>query len=809
MIAFASWYILITLFGLAALPLAYTWLRHLPDRGWGVTRPLGWLLAGYLVWLLGALGGFAQVNAGTGLSALLIVSVVSLAVLQRWGGGVSAFVDWVRERRRLIAAEELLFFVAFLAWAYYRAHDNTIAATEKPMEFAFLNSIVRGGEIPPADPWLSGFAISYYYFGYLLVGLLTEMSGVATSVAFNLAVALLFALTATGGFSVAYNLVAALWPDEYESAWTYAGGFLGTIMLVVISNVEGVFEILHANGIGSPALYEWLDIKNLAGAPQSATWYPTDTWWWWRASRVIHDRVPITGADQEVIDEFPFFSFLLGDMHPHVLALPFALLALAVAFNLLRSAWVVADAGTNAEPAHWRSILVPFDGWQLGAGWGALSLFLSVLVVGSLGFLNSWDFPTYGFVLMASWVLGMLVVARAREWQVRDWLWDHIQALLVIPTLGIVLFLPFYLGFRSQAEGIGIVWANKTAPQQYFVFFGIFIWVLLGVLGAMLPAIWRTKITPWRVLVTAALAVPLAIGLFFGFGTVVITSILVALSAFALEACLSPRTDVVAERRAGRHPVIAGGSVDTVPVRQNVAPLMFALLLFCVSVLLTLGTEFFFIRDSFGTRMNTIFKLYYQAWIMMSMAAAFGAVWLVRRLPRLPRAVWGTGFVILLAVSLLYPVAATWTKAGRFAGEATLDGMAWFRNSPDFVAIQWLNENVEGQPVVLEATGGSYSEYARISMATGLPTVLGWDFHEQQWRGSYEEPGRRKPLIERMYTSTDPTEAKELLDQFDVRYVVIAPLERNTYNLTDEQIAKFREFMTPVVEQGNVIVFAR
>lgn len=807
MISFASWYIIITLFGLAAVPLAYTWLRHLPDRGWGVGRPLGWLLAGYLVWLLGALGGFARVNAGTGLSALLIVAVFSLAVLQRWGGGIAELAAWVRKRRRLILVEELVFLIAFLAWTYYRAHDNTIAATEKPMEFAFLNSIVRGGDIPPADPWLSGFAISYYYFGYLLLGLLTTMSGVATSVAFNLAVALFFGLTAAGGFSLAYNLVASLWPDERRPAWAYAGGFLGAIMLAGISNLEGLFEILHANGIGSPALYEWLDIKNLAGAPQSNTWYPTDTWWWWRASRVIHDRVPVTGADQEVIDEFPFFSFLLGDMHPHVLALPFVLLALAVAFNLLRSAWSVAE--TETEPAHWHSILVPFDGWHLGAGWGVLSLLLSVLVVGSLGFLNSWDFPTYGFVLMVSWVVGMLVVARARGWQVRDWLWDHIQALLIVPTLGIILFLPFYIGFRSQAQGIGVVWANKTAVQQYLIFFGIFVWVLLGMLGTMLPAIWRTKITPWRIAVTAALGVPLGVGLFFGFGTVVVTSVLVALTAFALEACLSPRINVVAERRAGRHPIIAGGSVDTVPVQKNVAPLLFALLLFAVSVLLTLGTEFFFIRDSFGTRMNTIFKLYYQAWIMMSVAAAFGVIWLLRRLPALQRAVWGVGFATLLALSLLYPVAATWTKSGQFAGDATLDGMAWFKNSPDYAVIQWLNENVDGQPVVLEATGGSYSEYARISMATGLPTVLGWDFHEQQWRGSYEEPGRRKPLIERMYTATDPVEAKQLLDQFNVRYVVVAPLERRTYNMTDQQIAKFREFMTPVLEQGDVILFAR
>lgn len=810
MFAFVSWYIIITVFGLAAAPLAFTWLRHLADRGWGLSRALGWLLAGYAAWLLGALG-FLRLSAGVGLATIVLLGGISLFVLQRWGEGVAGWRQWLRERRRLIATEELLFLIAFAAWTYYRAHDNGIYGTEKPMEFAFLNSIVRGGEIPPADPWLSGFAISYYYFGYLLMGLLTVTSGVASAVAFNLGIALLFALTVLGSFSLGYNLVRAMDVTPDSHLWTpraLAGGLLSVIFLTIVSNLEGLFEILHANGIGSEALYRWLDIKNLATAPQSPTWYPTDTWWWWRASRVIHDRVPLTGADQEVIDEFPFFSFLLGDMHPHVLALPFVLLALAVAFHYLCAAWTVAH-DDDVAPVRWRGMLLPADGWALGAGWSAISLFLSILVVGGLGFLNSWDFPTYGFILMASWTLGTLIVWRARRWVWRDWLWEHAGALVLVPLLGLLLYLPFYLGFRSQARGIGIVWTNKTALQQYLIFFGLFIWVLIALLLALLPAIWRTRLSAWRIFVTIVLAVPLVIGVLFGFGTVVLSSVLVALSAFALEACLSPRTGLVPTRHAGQQPAIAGGSTDAAVLPPRAAPLVFALLLFCVAVLLTLGTEFFFIRDIFGTRMNTIFKLYYQAWITMSLAAVVGTIWLLRRLSLIPRVIWGAGLALLLGTSLLYPVAATWTKAGRFAGDATLNGMAWFADTPDYAAIRWLNEHVDGQPVVLEATGGSYSEYGRISMATGLPTVLGWDFHEQQWRGSYEEPGRRKPLIERMYTTTDVQEAKQLLDEFGVRYVIVGDLERRTYTLTEGQVDKFRAFMSPVFEGERVLIFGR
>lgn len=250
--------------------------------------------------------------------------------------------------------------------------------------------------------------------------------------------------------------------------------------------------------------------------------------------------------------------------------------------------------------------------------------------------------------------------------------------------------------------------------------------------------------------------------------------------------------------------------------------LLFALILFAVAALLTLGTEFVFIEDTFGSRMNTIFKLYYQAWTLYAVAAAFGAVYLWRRLAPAFRAVWVAPFALLVVGSLLYPAGATLSKANSFRGPASLDGLAWFAAiwPDDYAAIQWLRSNVAGQPVILEAAGGSYSQAGRVSMATGFPTVLGWDFHEQQWRGSYDEAGRRRPDIETIYRTTNPEEARALLDKYGIRYVYIGQVERCqgaffandqpcTTGLTPPQIDKFRQFMTPVFEQGQVIIFGR
>ena len=115
---------------------------------------------------------------------------------------------------------------------------------------------------------------------------------------------------------------------------------------VSLGNLEGLVELAYHRSLVPLQWLQWLDIKQLTDNPPSGN-LTGGFWWWWHASRVIHDK-DLLGNSIEVIDEFPFFSFLLGDMHPHVLALPFAILAVALALNLLlgaRSWRVEAEEG--------------------------------------------------------------------------------------------------------------------------------------------------------------------------------------------------------------------------------------------------------------------------------------------------------------------------------------------------------------------------------------------------------------------------------------------------------------------------------
>jgi YYY domain-containing protein len=241
----------------------------------------------------------------------------------------------------------------------------------------------------------------------------------------------------------------------------------------------------------------------------------------------------------------------------------------------------------------------------------------------------------------------------------------------------------------------------------------------------------------------------------------------------------------------------------------------FVLLLFATGALLTLGVEYVYLRDNFGTRMNTVFKFYFQAWVMWGVAAACALAGFVRKLrPRGSGHRGGVGVVavaaLLVAAGLVYLVLAIPARADEYGGPATLDGAAYLAETEpgDTAAVAWLNENVSGAPVILEAPGDGYRAYVyegRVSAHTGLPTLLGWAGHEHQWRGSYDEQARREPDIETLYTSVDIGEVSTLLDKYDVSYVYVGPLERARYPAAG--LAKFAALMDVVYDAGGVTIY--
>ena len=776
MVAVLRWWLALTSLGVVAHPLVLRLCRRLPDRGLTLARPLGLLAVSYGTWLLVTLG-LLENRLSSILLVTLLVAVGSALVWRRDGHEIIA---WLRERWRLALGLELVFLVALALFAWFRAYNPEIAATEKPMEFAFLNGILRSRSFPPADPWLAGYGISYYYLGYVMMALLTRLSGVAPGVGFNLMGATLFALTVSGAFGLGYDLMAARsrrdGSAEDNSRAVITAGGLTAVMVAIMGNLEGVFELIRARGWGSEALWRWLDVKNLGATAVSRFWYPDDMWWWWRASRIIHDRDAL-GNSLEVISEFPAFSFLLGDNHPHVLALPFVLVALALALNLL----------LDERPG--RALGLPWPG-------GLSHLVAYGLAVGALGFLNTWDYPLYLGMVVAAYLLRRPSDDAPLRWARVG---DAVRAGVSLAVLGVALYLPFYLGLRSQAGGIGRVVGIKTRLHQHLLMFGTQVVWLAPALGAL---VWRT----WRGRSARGMGALEWLGIlglvagtgacaFLGWWTAWLGALLVGAAIWCLAIWWRD-----------------GSAEDRVDASSRLSLAMVAL-----AGALVVFCEFLFLRDVFGTRMNTVFKFYYQVWVLLSVAGVHLAVRAMRDgrakggVARGATRAWAGLAVVAMAAGLSYTVAAVPAKAGGFASPPTLDGTAYLRQtSPDeYDAIAWLRENAREDDVMVEAPGGSYSEFNRLSAWTGIPTLLGWTGHELQWRGSYDIPGQREPDIATIYQGTSISETQALLAAYGVDLVVVGPRERARYGVGGATVQKLDALFDRVYENPSYIIFGR
>jgi YYY domain-containing protein len=873
---------------LAALPLAGRLYHPLVDGGAAFARPLGMVVIGYAVWLLSSFGVLA-VTGPTALAALLALAGFA------WIGDAGRRQETLarlRGRNRLLWASELVWLLGFLGMAAYRAYNPEIVNTEKPMDFLFLNTIARGERLPPEDPWLAGYPVSYYYFGYYLFALLGKLGAVPTNFGFNLALATLFWMLLSGAFSLGANLVALGSASRREGVrgkgerevgspppdalpltgaservgtasprvspspgrgggWgerslsfspSLVGGAFAALFVGLASNLEGVLEALKRLELLTPGLLQLFAVHDLRLEPE-----PVTAWWWWRASRVISDIDPVSGGRGETINEFPFFSYLLGDLHPHVMAAPFFLAVAALGLVLL----------AQREP--------------IDLGWARrrpLEAALGALLVGALGFLNAWDFPT-----------GVLLLSAARlVWGVRHGEpspWPRAIGFGVALLLaGLVLYLPFYAGLRSQAIGLGIV-AIRTRPAQFLLFWGLFLFVVGSTAVVALlrrragigpgtetnrqgrqgrqdaedardtpdarrqtPDARRRRQQPFP----AEIAVPVVTGVVaFLVATAVGAAVLgglVLLLALLLAVVLAPPAGPP-EARAGRPPdsVRTHGNPPQSSVLAETAPegtpgWDWALTMAGVGLLLLAICEVAFVSDVFGSRLNTVFKLYYQAWPLLACASAYGLYYVVSALGGRPttddrrptaddpsfvlrpssfvRPMWLALFAALLVGSLCYTVMAPYAKTERFAKAPTLDGMRWLGTAhpSDAAALTWLRGAVPGMPVTLEAKGRAYDYPGRVAAYTGLPTLVGWVNHELQWRGNLPVYGQRESEVDAIYRQTDAAALTSLLNRYGIRYVYYGEVERQAYgDLDDGRRQRFADALGVAYNQGGVTIF--
>jgi YYY domain-containing protein len=785
------WYLSVLLLGWFVYPLLRLAFPGLPDRGYPLARIAGLLILSYLVWLAGSFRiPFTRLTISVVIGLLAVVGG-ALAFLQRDELNLE-----LRQRRKYFLAVEGLFLAFFLFDLLIRYGNpdlwHPFMGGEKPMDFSYFNAVLKSTTFPPYDPWFAGGYLNYYYYGFVLVGVLVKWLGIVPAFAYNLILPTIFSLIAMGAFSLAWNLYSSFWlqrkaapaatgmeegrvepPPEGQPVSAYWAGLAGALGMAVLGNLGTVrmifqgYEKLAAPGGaiengGLLARWVWAIrgfFLTLAGHPLP---YRLNEWYW-NPSRAIP-----APNEVEPITEFPFFTVLYADPHAHLFALPLTLLALSFALAVFLG------------HARWRNIL--------GAGLGFL---VGGLAIGVLRPTNTWDFPTYlalGVVAVGASIL--LSFPGESRLGGLPWLRDlpEPSRRLVAAAGGVLLLVVLaFVFFQPYAEWYGLgytkvdLWKGTHTPiSAYLTHWGLFLFVIVSWMAwetrqwmAQTPLSSLRKLQRYQFLIEVAGGLLLLILLGLLLLGARIAWLALPLAAWAGVLLLRP------------------GLPDAK---------RFILFLVGTGLTLTLMVEVIVLRGDIA-RMNTVFKFYLQVWTLFAVSAAAALGWLLSALSGwLPgwRRPWQAVLVLLVVGTALYPLMGAMAKVkDRMAPQAphTLDGMLYMKYATydwqgqmnldqDYNAIRWMQENVPGSPVIVEANlRDLYRWGSRYTIYTGLPGVVGWEWHEQQQRALIPSNwiSDRINEIDTFYTTTDLNQAQEFLRKYDVQYIVVGQLERNHY----------------------------
>ncbi len=767
------WYLAIGLLGFAAYPLTRFFLPGLSDKGYPLARLIGLLLLAYFAWIVASLGGEY--------SRMVIAAGYGLIVL---AGAVTAWIkrDEIRaeiqSKGRYYLLIEALFLALFLIDLFIRIGNPDLwhpsKGGERPMDFSYLNAVIKSTTFPPYDPWYAGGYINYYYWGFVLVGTPIKLLGIVPSIAYNFVLPTLFAMLGIGGFSVAWNLIAAVSPrDSDRSEFTSQKSFnlqlisgiaasAGLVLLGNLGTIRAVFRALQKLAVkyemvdGTSAyIYErwiWAGqglLKLFKGEPLPLGMGE----WYWQPSRVI----PAPG-EVEPITEFPLFTFLYSDLHAHMIALPLAVLAVA---------WVLSTlCARNLTRSNWLATLA-FGG----------------LVIGALRPTNTWDFPTY---LALAAIVTIYAVFRYVDVgdKPRFGLSPFIQriALALAAAAALTLFsLAFFQPF-ARWYGLGYSqveqWkGTKTPIWSYWTHWGLFLFVIISWMTwetrqwmAQTPVSALAKLKPYEFLIELAFAglAAAVLALTFMFD-VSIAWFALPLAFWALLLLLRP---------------------DQPDAKRLV------LFMIGTGLTLTLVVEVIVLVGDIS-RMNTVFKFYLQVWVLFAMSAAAGLGWILSEIDQWKdgwRNFWEVTGSLFLVGALAFTVTATMDKIrDRMTPDAvplTLDSMEYMKYatywdqqpmtlSQDYNAIRWLQENVQGSPVIVEASIPEYRWGTRMTIYTGLPGVLGWNWHQRQQRALLPNEWifQRSDEIKNFYITTDEQAARDFLKKYSVKYIILGQNE--------------------------------
>ena len=808
-----SWWFTILVLGISCMPLTMLVFRRFDDRGWLISKSIGIMLVGWIMFVLSSahLMKFMQ-----SMCIVLIILVLGLNVVLFIFGKQKEILKGADFK--LIIIEEAAFLALFLLWVYIIGFKPEAYGTEKFMDYAFITSMMRTTYLPPIDPWFSGEAINYYYGGQYLTAFIIKTSGVTAGEGYTLMRAAIASFSCMLPFSVVYQLLRSRFAGRTKLI-PYIGGTIGGIAVAFCGNFQyviyGLFKPIIAKMNGEDYSY----------------WFPD-------ATRFIGYNPDMP---DKTIHEFPAYSTVLGDLHAHYINIVFvvvvtaAALAYALRLHAEMTGLAVKAAAANAVPKKSGKKAAEkkadaekdTDGRKANAGFGAfMKKWLPVVLcpeivligfcTGIFRWTNFWDFPIYFVVGCA--VVFFMNLRKYWKSSPKTFLLVMGAQAVAAALIGTIAALPFTLGFDQISSEI-LPTHSHTMLWQLLVLWGL----PCAVLVVLIVKIFLDR----RAFLRANPAEKTPAEAAASANTASVNTAAQSASGKnasgkkkkkgAGEAAFAEAEGTAAEVKAAddegteeKDAAFAKKKKKGIPFRMDPSDLV-ALLFGLCAVGLVLLPEVIYVVDIYTGdyyRANTMFKLTYQAFILFGMVMGYALVRVFMTSKMALRIVCGvlTG-CLLLTFGYIFKSCESWFGANLSPSKRVhTDASVYVSQSfpEDFEAICWINSNVFGQPVMVEAAGDSYSAYERVSTSTGLPTILGWYVHEWLWRSGTDILNVRKNAVNTIYTSLDAQAVRQVINDYNVSYIYVGKLEHEQYpNIND---AFIKSLGTVAYEDANTYI---
>ena len=677
-----KWFLGFLAIGIAFLPLTFSIFENFKDKGYIFSKIIGIAFMSYFLFILGLLKvlKFSEISV---LFSLILFFILNYSLYIYYKKENPLLI--IKKSLKIFFIEEIIFLISLFFWSYIRGNFPDIHGLEKYMDFGILNSILRSDYFPPIDMWYTPLPINYYYFGHLVTAVVTKLTLTPSFISYNLMLSTLFALTFTASLSLGMNL----FDITKFSIKSTLSGFISAVLISFSGNLTTIYTFFKPFVNEHPVPF-W-QLPFLPFSFPNNYWYPN-------ATRFI----PFT------IHEFPIYSFVVSDLHGHVLDIPFVLLTISVVFaffvgkklNLLKLIFI----------SFLLSVTYMTNAWD-----GLIYLLLGIIVLAFLNFYKGHKKLDFSGLNIYNFFFSLVTV-----------------------LLGFIAFsIPFSINFKPFISGIGLICAPKFLTD-------------LGSFGPFLFETNHCQRSPvWQLLVL------------YGFFYFFVISFLIFLKR--------KKNYKFSENH------------------------LFVLILTLLSTFLIIIPEFFYIKDIYPLhyRANTMFKLVYEAFMILTLCSSFMMIKLLSDIKnKVLLLLFFMASVFLVSLVLIYPVLAINSYYRDLKNYQSLNGISYLSSlrPQDYRLIDWINKNIKGQPVILEANGDSYTDYARISANTGLPTVIGWPVHEWLWRGTYDVASPRIEDVKILYTTADVNLAKRIINKYDISYAVVSSLEKEKYPNLNENV---------------------